>query len=282
MTLNECYKKLVNRLTTNNIESPKTEAKLIIELVTNLKNHDFLLLKDKIIIDDIIEEKIENILKKRINSRNIQSLLGSWEFYGYPIIVNKDVLIPRPETELLINIAIDNLKDKNREYKGLEVGTGSGAISIALTKNIANISIDSIDISKKALYIAKKNIFLHKLENRINLISADFFSFIPKVQYDLIISNPPYISEDETISLIKNKKLQDPFIALSAGKDGLLFYRWLKQFSDKFLKSDGKLIFEHGIGQREEIIKIFKDSYNVITYDDLNGVDRAFLVTKIG
>ena len=279
MIISDCYKNIVNILKINRIDSPEIEAKLIIQLVTNLKNNDFILLKDKIVIDDIIANKIDNIVKKRINSKNIQSLLGNWEFYGYRFIVNKDVLIPREETELLISIAIDNLNDNRKEYKVLEVGVGSGIISIILAKNIKNIKIDGIDISKKALYIAKKNIFLHKLEDKIDLINVDLFDFIPQKRYDLIISNPPYIKESETISLIKDKKLQDPFIALSGGKDGLDFYRKLEKLARDFLEDGGKLIFEHGMGQRESIKKIFKD-YNIKVYDDLNGIDRAFLVIK--
>jgi len=282
--LSDCYKNIVNTLTINKIDSPEIEARLIIQLITNLRNHDFILLKDKIVIDDIIANKIENIVQKRINSRNIQSLLGNWEFYGYRFIVNKDVLIPREETELLIKVAIDNLNDNAKEYKVLEVGVGSGIISIVLAKNIKNIKnikIDGIDISKKALYIAKKNVFLHKLENKIDLINIDIFDFIPKKRYDLIISNPPYIKEAETISLIKDKKLQDPFIALSGGKDGLDFYKKLESLAKNFLEDDGKLIFEHGKGQRESIKKIFQKSYDIKMYDDLNGIDRAFLVKKI-
>jgi len=281
--LSDCYKNIVNILKINKIDSPETEAKLIIQLVTNLKNNDFILLKYKIVIDDIITNKIDNIVKKRINSKNIQSLLGNWEFYGYRFIVNKDVLIPREETELLIDIAINdiainNLNNDKKEYKVLEVGVGSGIISITLAKNIKNIKIDAIDISKKALYIAKKNIFLHKLEDKIDLINVDLFDFIPKKRYDLIISNPPYIKKQDTISLIKEKKLHDPFIALSGGNDGLDFYRKFEEFAKDFLEDGGKLIFEHGMGQRGAIKKIFKD-YNIKVYDDLNGIDRAFLVS---
>ena len=256
--LNDCYKNIVNTLKNNKIASPEREAKLILQLSLNLSNNDFILLKDKIIIDDIIENKIDNIVQKRIKSKNIQSLLGNWEFYGYRFIVNKDVLIPRDETELIVNIAIDNLNDDKKEYRVLEVGVGSGIISIALAKNIKNIKIEAIDISKKALYIAKKNIFLNKLEDKINLINIDLFRFTPKNKYDLIISNPPYIKKEETIKLIKDKKLHDPFIALSGGVDGLDFYRKLEELTRFFLEDDGKLIFEHGMGQREPIKRIFK------------------------
>ena len=199
------------------------------------------------------KDKLEEGLKRLKQGEPVQYIIGNVNFYGNTLKVTKDVLIPRFETELLVNKTINYIKEYlNKEVKILDIGTGSGAIAITLKKEL-NCSIDAIDISEKALKLAKKNAKNNKTD--INFFKSDVFHAV-KDKYDVIISNPPYISIDEEIEdIVKNN---EPHIALFAKNKGLEFYERILKEANKYLNNKALIAFEIGRYQGKEIIEIAK------------------------
>ncbi|MCM1371370.1 MAG: peptide chain release factor N(5)-glutamine methyltransferase [Clostridium sp.] len=209
-----------------------------------------------------------------------QYIVGNVEFYGYKIKVNKNVLIPRFETEELVEKSIYYIKkffDNNINI--LDIGTGSGCISIALKKNIPNVNVTGIDISSEALEVAKEN----AIENscNINFIQSDLFENIDS-KYDVIISNPPYIDINEDImDIVRNN---EPHIALFAKNNGLYFYEKILKDANKYLNAKSLLAFEIGYLQGEEILNLSKKYFpnsKVSLERDLQGKDRFIFIFNL-
>ena len=217
---------------------------------------------------------IFKIASRREKHEPLQYILGETEFYGYKIKVNKNVLIPRPETELLVEKIIF---EEKRANSVLEIGTGSGAIIIALAKNLDLKIIDAIDISKTALKKAKQNSALNNIE--INFFQSDLFENIT-AKYDLIVSNPPYISQEEYEQLPIEIKYYEPKSALQADNNGLYFYKKILQNAKEHLTESGKIYFEIGYDQAEKITEIAKKNgfSNIQVFKDLNGFERILSV----
>ena len=223
-----------------------------------------------------VSKNIDNDYKKLLAGFPIQYLIGYVDFYGYRINVNKDVLIPRYETEYLVEKTINYSKKLfNRKIKILDIGTGSGCISIALKNNIDS-DVSACDISVAALKVAKSNSILN--DTNINYIKSDLFQNID-YKFDIIISNPPYISEDEKI--MDSVKKYEPHIALYAEEDGLYFYRRILEEAPKYLNEKFIIAFEIGWWQSKLIYDIAKKIYynsKIIIEKDLSGKDRYIFV----
>ncbi|OPX26151.1 MAG: protein-(glutamine-N5) methyltransferase, release factor-specific, partial [Candidatus Cloacimonas sp. 4484_140] len=210
----------------------------------------------------------------------IQYLLGSTEFYGISFFVEEGVLIPRPETEILVDAVISYIKESPQNTLSLlDIGTGTGNIPISISnffKDTENdIQIVATDISEKALKLAKKNIDALNIEN-ISLLHSNIFDKVTGT-YDCIISNPPYISENEFMELPKEIKDHEPKEALFAKEDGLEFYHKILQNAEKYLKKDGRIFFEIGAYQKEELSNLAEQyNYKIIDikkdYNDFNRV----------
>lgn len=216
-------------------------------------------------------KEAEELLKKNYP---IQYLIGFVEFYNCQIEVNENVLIPRYETEYLVEKSINLLKTKNVK-KGIDLCTGSGAIAIALAKNL-KINMDACDISIKALEVAKKNALINKVD--INLFKKDILKDKIDGKYDFIISNPPYIKEWEYTSA---ETKYEPSIALYAKDNGLEFYKKILSFSKEILNPNGIIIFEIGDTLNEEIKKIALDIYPkaiITTEKDYNNFNRFMFI----
>ena len=211
------------------------------------------------------------------NNYPIQYLIGFVEFYNCKIYVNESVLIPRYETEYLVEKAINLLK-KNNLKKGIDLCTGSGAIAIALAKNL-NTDMDACDISWKALELAKKNAFENKV--KINFFQKDILKEKIYDKYDFIISNPPYVKMDEYTS---EETKYEPSIALYAKDEGLEFYKKILSLSREILNPEGIIILEIGDTLNEEIKKIVLNIYPnaiITTEKDYNSFNRfMFINTK--
>lgn len=187
----------------------------------------------------------------------IQYIMGHSEFCGLDFLVDERVLIPRPETEILVDVASDiiqGLKVRGKDLRILDLGTGSGCIAIALTKRIPDCKIIASDVSAEALEVARVNAERLGAGGRIEFITSDLFSDI-KGKFDCIVSNPPYVARGEFESLQK-EVLKEPRVAFDGGEDGLDFYRKIISESTKYLKEGASLIFEIGYGQRREICAI--------------------------
>lgn len=225
-------------------------------------------------------DKLEDGIKRLNNGEPVQYIVGNVDFYGYKINVNKNVLIPRFETEELIFKTINLIKKNlNENIKVLDIGTGSGCISIALKKEIPGLDITAVDISEDALVVAKNNALENNCE--INFIKSDLFNNIDD-KYDLIISNPPYISYDEQIMDIVKKN--EPHLALYAKNNGLYFYEEIIKNSSNYLNDKNIIAFEIGYLQANEIKKMAHKYYpnaNIIIEKDIQEKDRFVFIINL-
>lgn len=225
-------------------------------------------------------DKLEDGIKRLNNGEPVQYIVGNVDFYGYKINVNKNVLIPRFETEELVFKTINLIKKNlNENIKVLDIGTGSGCISIALKKEIPGLDITAVDISEDALVVAKNNALENNCE--INFIKSDLFNNIDD-KYDLIISNPPYISYDEQIMDIVKKN--EPHLALYAKNNGLYFYEEIIKNSSNYLNDKNIIAFEIGYLQANEIKKMSHKYYpnsNIIIEKDMQEKDRFVFIINL-
>ena len=225
-------------------------------------------------------DKLEDGIKRLNNGEPVQYIVGNVDFYGYKINVNKNVLIPRFETEELIFKTINLIKKNlNENIKVLDIGTGSWCISIALKKEIPGLDITAVDISEDALLVAKNNALENNCE--INFIKSDLFNNIDD-KYDLIISNPPYISYDEQIMDIVKKN--EPHLALYAKNNGLYFYEEIIKNSSNYLNDKNIIAFEIGYLQANEIKKMAHKYYpnsNIIIEKDMQEKDRFVFIINL-
>lgn len=218
------------------------------------------------------EQKIMACVDERIKGKPITKIFNKAYFYGLQFFIDENVLSPRPETELVVDTALSYLKIK--DLKVLDLCTGSGAIACAIKKN-SNALVSASDISNKALDVAKKN--AKSLGLDINFINSDMFDNIND-DFDIIVSNPPYIESDVCKTLDEEVLKYDPMLALDGGKDGLNFYRTIKN-NLNHLKSNGVLIMEIGHNQGESLKELFKE-YKAEVLKDYNNLDRVVIVKK--
>ncbi len=280
MNYSQILKKGENFLKKSKIKNPNLDTELILSKVINKKREEILLnTNKKLKIKDII--KFKYYLLRRYQKEPIAYILGYKYFWKFKFLTNKSVLIPRPDTELIIEETLKYLP-VNKSKKILDIGTGSGCIVITLLKERPNCRGTAIDISLKALNVAKTNAKLHQIENKINFINIDIDKYKSN-NYDLIVSNPPYINSIELNRLDDDIKFHEPMLALSGGSDG---FRNLKKViikSKKLLKINGKLILEIGYKQKNECLKMLNENgfyINKIS-KDLSGKDRCIASTKI-
>jgi len=262
-------------LTNKDIENPKLDSEYIISHVLRMSRLE-LNLHQK---DEVSEENlalIQSMISRRKQNEPLQYILGETDFCGLTFKVNKHVLIPRPETELLVEKI---LKENSKVDNILEIGTGSGAISIALATNIKNAKIMAVDISKEALQIARENAAQNKVN--INFCFSDVFENVTG-KYDLIVSNPPYISKKEYQYLSCEIREYEPSIALLADNSGLAFYKKILCSAKDYLTENGKIYFEIGYSLSESIKKVAEENgfRNIETVEDLNGFDRMMKIEE--
>ena len=245
------YRQIINKCVENNIE--KEAVIFIITERLNISKSDLILNLDKEVDDCLIEDI--DLLLKGIPS---QYIIGYTYFYKYKFKVNNNVLIPRFDTEVLIDETLKVIKEKNIEgIKIVDIGTGSGCIAITLKKEIPSINISAIDISKEALEVAKSNAKDNGVD--INFINNDLLINI-KEKYDIIVSNPPYIDiNEEVMDLVKNN---EPSLALFSDNNGLYHYQQILQQSKYNLNKEGVILFEIPANRDEEIIALVSKYYN--------------------
>ena len=266
------------------ITSPHLNAELLIAHVLECSRLDLYMKYDRPLAEKDLSH-IKKLIKRRASHYPIQYILGSTEFYGISFFVEEGVLIPRPETEILVDAVISYIKVSDQKtWSLLDIGTGTGNIPIAISKSFKNtekdIHIDAVDVSEKALQLAGKNIDNLKIEN-ITLLLSDIFNKV-SITYDCIISNPPYVSESEYKKLPKEVKDHEPREALFAKEDGLEFYHTILQNAEKYLKDGGRIFFEIGAYQNDGVSKLAKEyNYKIIDIkQDYNDFDRVLILQK--
>lgn len=224
-------------------------------------------------------------INDRINGRPVAYIVGNREFMGLDFFVKEGVLIPRPDTETLVEEIIELCKNKNEEINIIDIGTGSGAITVSLAKYIENSNITSLDISDIPLEVGKINAVNNGVDNRIEFLKSDVFTAIKNTEkkFDIIVSNPPYIPKKDIETLHTQVKDYEPYNALEGGEDGLDFYRQITEESVQYLKQGGILAYEVGHDQAEDVSKIMKHhGYDKIyTKKDIQGIDRVVIGFKL-
>ena len=281
-TVKVLLEKSIDYLEKNNVEENKLIAEIIISNILNV-DRMMLFTKYREIVSDNDIEKIREYLKKIAKDKlPLQYLLNEQEFYGRKFYVNKGVLIPRQDTEILVEKAINIVKDKKIETpKILDIGSGSGVIGITMALEIENSKVLGIDVSDVAIEISNKNREILKVKN-IKIVKSNLFENVSFKEFDMIISNPPYISRDEIDVMSENTLTWEPEEALFAENEGLYFYNEICDKGYEYLQKEGYLLFEIGYKQGEKVKTIMeKKGYKEIEIiKDLQGLDRVVVGRK--
>lgn len=254
------------------------ETEIILENIFNLSRSDILFSK-KITNYNEKEEYLNSVINKRKNRVPIQYIFNKQYFRSYEFYVDENVLIPRAETEILVDKVIEISKSiKKEKISILDMGTGSGCIAISLAKEIKNSFVIGSDISDKALEIARLN--ANKVAvNNIDFIKSDKLNFFidKNIKFDIIVSNPPYIPKKDYLELEPEVKNNEPYLALVGDEnDGTSFYRYLAEQGKQFLEDKGFIICEIGINQDKIIKEIFSNFDNLTFFNDYNNIPRIF------
>lgn len=263
------------------------EVELILSHILK-KDRSYIIVHNKEILEETIVEKFLRLIELRKKGIPIQYILNSQEFMGLDFYVKEGVLIPRGETELLVEHILDLIEKnypKEKTVRILEVGTGSGAIPISIAYYTKNTEIYTVDIEEIPYNVAKENCKRYGLENRIKFLLGDLFEPIraenTDEKFDIIVSNPPYIKKDEIEKLQIEVREHEPKSALDGGIDGLDFYRKIILKSCDFLVRNGILAFEIGYDQGEEVVSLMNENFKEINLiKDYSGLDRIVLGVK--
>ncbi len=281
LTVLEVLKLSTAYLEEKGIESARLNAELLLANILNCKRIDLYLLFDRPLDENEIVAYRE-FISRCGKHEPLQYILGEVEFYGLKFKVNKNVLIPRPETEFLIEQAISLVKGNNLKSI-LDIGTGAGNIPITLAKNLNGVAITSIDISEEACKVAEENTIYNEVKNKINLLNTDINDYICDSKFDMIISNPPYVSSSDYRNLSKDILNYEPAISITDFSDGYEFYRIITKKSDTILNKGGFLLCEMAQGQSEFIQKLFSDAdfSEIKIIKDFQNIDRVIIGRKL-
>ena len=283
-TIRNILKWAIATLKEAEIDSPSINADTLLSFVLSCDRTKLYTNPDEIISDADIS-RYKDLINERIRHVPLQYITHRVEFMSLDFVVDERVLIPRPETEILVETVLKNEHDKQyskRKITIMDIGTGSGNIAVSLAKNLSNVEIYASDISQEALGTAKTNAQEHKVVDNIHLLHGDLFSafvgYAEKEHIDFIVSNPPYVSESEWKNLEPELRDHEPRVALVAGKDGLCFYKQIIKEATDWLMPDGYLIIEIGETQANTIIKLMENEghYGDIEIsNDLQGKERV-------
>lgn len=262
MTVLESIRLSTDFLEKKGIESPRLNAELLLSSILNCKRFDLYLMYDRPLKENEVE-KYREFLKRRSQFEPLQYIIGSVEFYGHIFKVNRDVLIPRQETEVLIE-TISSTFPKENNLNILDIGTGTGNIPICLAKHFTNANFVSIDVSVSAIGIAKENTSLNNVSDRIEFINTDIanLELHGTSKFDIIVSNPPYVALNEYQTLQPEIRVFEPMNSITDYSDGYSFYRLICEKVKYLLNPNGYLFFELGQGQFEKVTQIM-ESFNL-------------------
>ena len=271
-TSRELLEEACAALTKAGIESARLDAELLLAHATGVPRVSLLA---GVTVDTDAEAAFRRMIERRIAREPLAYILGHKEFYSLDFEVTSAVLIPRPETETLVEAALEFLRP-HREPRVLDVGTGSGAIAIAIAVNAPNVKIKATDISQAALEVARRNGIRHRCEDRVEFIVADLFPDRDS-RFDLIVSNPPYVAEADLETLQPEIRLHEPRLAVTDGDDGLAFYRRIASDAPSRLKPDRAVMVEVGAGQAIEVAALFRrvGFSKIDAIRDLAGIERV-------
>lgn len=262
-------------------EEPRQAGILARELLRHVsgKSQEQLIADADKYADGSVVEAMEAAVKRLVEGEPLAYVLGEWEFYGMDLVVTPDVLIPRDDTVAVAEIAIRQAMFLDAGPRILDLCTGSGCIGLAIARHVPDARVTLADLSRQALAVAKKNVTLHKMTGRVSCVQADAMKEPPAFlgQFDMIVSNPPYVTTREMGELDHSVKDYEPHMALWGGADGLDFYRSISEKYRVCLKPGGYLCFEFGMGQGDDVCKILTDAGFTVRrrVKDYNGRERA-------
>lgn len=279
MTISELEKLGSQKLRASGKENSDFDARCLLEFVLNLNPTQYLLNRSEE-VDSVCAEKFLSLVERRSNGDPLQYILGKWEFMGLPFYVGEGVLIPRPETEMLVEYALDFLKDKKNPVV-IDLCSGSGCIAISVAKHLPNAQVYAVEKSDLAFPYLKKNIWLNCVFN-VSAVHGDIFdrTLLSEIKPDLILSNPPYIRSSEIASL-QSEVRNEPSMALDGGEDGLIFYREIANSWLDRLGTGGAIAVECAEDQTEDIIRMFSEKTQYAeAFNDLSGLPRMVTAIK--
>ena len=278
MTIKEIIIKYCQQLE-NISDTPRLDVELLLKKALGDVDSMYIRMNLDKALSDEQEKYFLEMMKDRLNERPIAYIIGNREFMGLDFFVKEGVLIPRPDTETFVEEII-NICNNKTGLNILDIGTGSGAITVSLAKYLDKSHVVSVDISDIALEIASKNAISNKVDERIDFIKSDVFSNVSdETKFDIIVSNPPYIRKADISGLDRQVKDFEPYNALEGGEDGLDFYRRITEESRQFLKQDGILAYEVGHDQASDVSKIMQQNgfKGIYTKCDLQGFERVVI-----
>jgi len=279
-TYNELYLSTRNILRQRGVEGFNLEARLLVAQAAGKSTTD--LLRDmNLYTTDAVEQKVLDYTARRLRGEPVAYITGLWEFYGLPMIVTPDVLIPRMDTELIVDTAKTLLTGRKMDARVLDLCCGSGCIACAIGHEMPATRLVAVDISASALEVCRRNVALNRLISRVICMQADATASPPLSmgKFDMIVSNPPYIESTEILTLDSSVRDYEPIWALDGGEDGLRFYRGILKYWRSLLKPGGWLLFEVGEGQAEAVKEMILSAGFAAadTRKDTMGVDRVVI-----
>ncbi|AGC67138.1 release factor glutamine methyltransferase PrmC [Thermoclostridium stercorarium subsp. stercorarium DSM 8532] len=275
MNIKEALETAGKILKSRNIQTPVREAGVLLAHVIK-KDLSYIYAHSEEKLSDELVREFFDVVGKRGSGMPFQYISNRQEFMSLDFYVDQNCLIPRPDTEILVEAALKVIKKYQSPVRILDIGTGSGAIAVSIAYYDKNTVINAIDISENALEIAAANAAKHGVEGRINFINADIRHFTAKKPYAVVVSNPPYIPSGEIENLMPEVAHFEPLIALDGGEDGMDFYRVIASKLESLLTSDGTVLTEVGIGQDSFVMELFEEKgMNVEVLKDLAGINRV-------
>ena len=254
----------------------RSEQRIFLKHITGLSDADLIITPAPILTAEQ-DQLLQEMVKRRQDGEPVSKIIGEREFYSLPFFVNRHVLDPRPDSEILVEVGLSHIREKDSPHV-LELGCGSGCIGVAMAANHQQCRVDMVDISTEALDVAHSNVTRHQLQDRVKLWRSDWFDTV-QGRYDLILSNPPYIESHVIESLQIEVKNHDPILALDGGDDGLNPYRIIFSQAASHLYPQGVLAVEHGKGQEGELQRLM-NSYGfamIRSFPDLGGTNRVLV-----
>lgn len=272
------------RLISRGIESGALDAEIILGHVLGA-GREQLVVAANAPLDDAEAWAYENLLSRRLRREPTAYITGKREFWSLDFQVSPDVLIPRPETELLVEIVLTLAKESPLAPRIVDLGTGSGAVAVALASELTSAEIIATDVSAEALAVAARNAVRNDLAGRIRFVQGDLFAALePDQRFDLIVSNPPYIRRSDIDTLVPEVNRWEPRGALDGGWDGLDYYRRIAAQAFRYLAPHGALAVEIGAGMSQAVAALLQDAAECIevnTYNDYAGIERVVVARQV-
>jgi release factor glutamine methyltransferase len=275
VTVGAALEAAIARLSAADVDNPRGDARRLLCHSAQLNLANLIVDPDVVLAEEYLRG-FEMLVERREKREPVSHLIGEREFWSLPFIVTADVLDPRPASETLVEAALDHVRARSKPVSVLDLGTGSGCLLVAVLSELPEARGVGVDTSEAALVIARQNAEKNLVAGRMTFVSSSWGCDVSG-SFDLILSNPPYISESERDELEPEVALYEPALALFAGEDGLSAYRAVAPDIFRLLKSDGLAAIECGRGQMNAVVKIFSESglQHVETRCDLDGIERC-------